>query len=128
MGNLYDRAFNQYDMVTLRATEHYPEHSVLGTILPSDDENVIQIKPWADQQGVLRLGSTELVGQTRRVGVVRDFLKFKPQIAGKDLWPWIFNVADAYLVVGVAVLLLSFGVMAKAQSGQGKTSGCSGAE
>lgn len=38
--------------------------------------------------------------------VVRDFIKIE-LISGK-LWPWIFNIADALLVVGVAVLLLNF--------------------
>jgi signal peptidase II len=40
-------------------------------------------------------------------GRVRDFIKFEPEIAGYDVWPWVFNVADALLVVGVAVLLVN---------------------
>lgn len=40
--------------------------------------------------------------------VVRDFIKIDARVAGVPLWPWIFNIADALLVVGVIVLLLNF--------------------
>jgi len=47
-------------------------------------------------------------------GGVRDFIKFLPRlptwiplVGGFDAWPWIFNVADALLVCGVAILLLN---------------------
>jgi len=40
--------------------------------------------------------------------VVRDFIKIELAAGGYSLWPWIFNIADALLVVGVAVLLLNF--------------------
>jgi lipoprotein signal peptidase len=40
--------------------------------------------------------------------VVRDFIKFKPRIAGRDVWPWVFNVADVALSVGVGILLIHF--------------------
>ncbi len=38
---------------------------------------------------------------------VRDFVDFSDlEIAGKAVYPWVFNVADVYLVVGVGVLML----------------------
>ncbi len=50
----------------------------------------------------------------REVGFVRDFLKIPTTVPewgwiparfrGKELWPWVFNVADTLLVVGVGVL------------------------
>ena len=40
--------------------------------------------------------------------VVRDFIKFEVKIAGREIYPWIFNVADAMLVVGVGILLMNF--------------------
>ena len=50
---------------------------------------------------------------TRRQGVVRDFIKFVPhfpawvpRLGGKEIWPWVFNVADAALVCGVCILLI----------------------
>ena len=40
--------------------------------------------------------------------VVRDFLRIEAKVGGFSLWPWIFNIADALLVIGVAVLLINF--------------------
>lgn len=40
--------------------------------------------------------------------VVRDFIKIEARAGNFTLWPWIFNIADALLVVGVAMLLLNF--------------------
>ncbi len=40
--------------------------------------------------------------------VVRDFIKIEARAGNFTLWPWIFNIADALLVIGVAVLLLNF--------------------
>jgi lipoprotein signal peptidase len=40
--------------------------------------------------------------------VVRDFLKIEARLGRFQLWPWIFNVADALLVIGVSVLLLHY--------------------
>lgn len=43
------------------------------------------------------------------VGFVRDFIKIPTRWFGRgEIWPWVFNVADSLLVVGVAVLVLSF--------------------
>jgi signal peptidase II len=40
-------------------------------------------------------------------GHVRDFLKLDLHIGSLDLWPWVFNVADVFLVVGVALLMIN---------------------
>ena len=40
--------------------------------------------------------------------VVRDFIKIEAKIGSFSLWPWIFNIADALLVVGVGILLINF--------------------
>src|SRR5215468_8229086 len=40
--------------------------------------------------------------------VVRDFIRIEATIGSHPLWPWIFNVADALLVIGVAILLINF--------------------
>ncbi len=43
----------------------------------------------------------------REVGYVRDFIKIPTKMFGdRDLWPWVFNVADMLLVGGVGVLAL----------------------
>jgi hypothetical protein len=41
---------------------------------------------------------------------VRDFIRIEAQIGSYSVWPWIFNIADALLVVGVIILLLNFWV------------------
>ena len=40
--------------------------------------------------------------------VVRDFISIEAKIGSLSLWPWIFNIADALLVVGVGMLLINF--------------------
>jgi len=43
----------------------------------------------------------------KEVGFVRDFIKIPTKwLGGRDLWPWVFNVADMLLVCGVSVLAL----------------------
>jgi lipoprotein signal peptidase len=32
----------------------------------------------------------------------------EPVVAGYRIWPWVFNLADAWLVIGVGLLLLNF--------------------
>lgn len=41
-------------------------------------------------------------------GCVRDFIYVSIRASGKELWPWVFNIADMALVVGVAGLLLGW--------------------
>jgi len=41
-------------------------------------------------------------------GEVRDFIYFSIVVGNKELWPWVFNVADVALVVGVLGLLLGW--------------------
>ena len=110
LGNLYDRVAHQYDMVTLKPSADHPEFSLIGTHVPGgkDDSEYIHIRPWWVTGGDRAIPRSELVADVKRVGVVRDFLKITPQIGGKDIWRWVFNVADVFLVVGVAMLLLSF--------------------
>lgn len=47
-------------------------------------------------------GDVQLPGQPRALGHVRDFIDFNP------IYRWIFNVADVLLVVGVAMLMISW--------------------
>lgn len=39
---------------------------------------------------------------------VRDFIHFTLEVGGRAIYPWIFNVADAALVVGFILLALSW--------------------
>ncbi len=40
--------------------------------------------------------------------VVRDFIEIQAGLGKYRAWPWIFNIADVLLVVGVGMLLISF--------------------
>ncbi len=41
------------------------------------------------------------------IGYVRDFIKIPTRwFGGRELWPWVFNVADSLLVSGVIILSL----------------------
>jgi hypothetical protein len=71
-----------------------------------ETEQFVLMAPWPDTQPVSRIVKTnDLV--TRRQGVVRDFIKIEPKF-GFELWPWVFNIADVLLVIGVGLLLLNF--------------------
>ncbi len=48
-------------------------------------------------------GRVQLPGRPEAVGQVRDFLDLSPLH-----YPWIFNVADVLLVVGVGILMIAY--------------------
>jgi lipoprotein signal peptidase len=111
LGNLYDRAFMIADVV--RYTDDAGlARSHIGKIVGSDTGPRVRIGDWPDGGSPQTFVRADV--QIRQQGVVRDFLKFVPtfpkgfpRLGGYDVWPWIFNVADAALVVGVIVLMLA---------------------
>jgi lipoprotein signal peptidase len=129
LGNMYDRvvvrlidhAFphGNYALYTVRVGEdeqglilkEYPPHEggaeYRMRAAPNPEDGVI-VREYP--RGVaFRYG-----GVPQEAGFVRDFLKIPttlPQwswipakVRGKELWPWVFNVADMLLVGGVAIL------------------------
>lgn len=110
LGNLYDRAFIKADVVQFRADLNQPRFQ--GKIVESQSPNMIHIGEWPDGSRVRAYDKSEVT--VRNQGVVRDFIKFSPSfparwplVGGMEVWPWIFNVADAALVCGVVLLMLS---------------------
>lgn len=110
LGNLYDRAFVKADVVSFPSSTG---HSItrIGIIVDETDE-AIRLGDWPDGTNVQIIARSD--ARIRRQGVVRDFIKFAPKfpawmpwLRGRDMWPWIFNVADSALVCGVSILLLS---------------------
>jgi|CXWL01.1.fsa_nt_gi lipoprotein signal peptidase len=108
LGNLYDRAFMMADVVQ----HHDGRLRFIGKVMDDGAGPTVRVGDWPDG------GSPESYARAdvdiHRQGVVRDFLKFVPvfprsfpSLGGNDVWPWIFNVADAALVVGVIVLMLT---------------------
>jgi len=102
IGNLYDRT-----MVTAFVWDspRTRQHQV-GVLLEQQPDRVkIGDYPTEKNPHWYSLGPNVTTGIRP---VVRDFIRFDMQIAGVKLWPWIFNIADALLVVGVAILLMNF--------------------
>jgi hypothetical protein len=110
LGNLYDRAFVKADVLRLRS-DSGRIGSLIGRIVSEPGDSLIRIGDWPDGGNVRTHRASEV--EIRRQGVVRDFIKFVPKfpegfpkLGGRDIWPWVFNVADVALVIGVIFLLL----------------------
>ncbi len=110
LGNLHDRAFVIADVVRTK-TGSGEEAKVIGRIVSDPDAPFVRIGDYPDGANDRPFARANVeVGQQ---GVVRDFIKFVPKfpawvskLAGRDIWPWVFNVADAALVCGVGLLLI----------------------
>ena len=114
LGNLYDRAFMKADVIELTSG-----HRRIGIRVdpPQDwmgEDFALWLGRWPDGKDRRPYRASEIT-EERNLGVVRDFIKFTPQfpawmpkIAGRDIWPWVFNIADAALVCGVGLLLINF--------------------
>jgi lipoprotein signal peptidase len=110
LGNLYDRAFVKADVLEV---EHQgSSRSVIGSLLDGPEDGWLRIGAWPDGSEPQEWPA-DMVIDVRRQGVVRDFIKFVPRfpawvpkLGGRDVWPWVFNVADSSLVCGVILLIL----------------------
>ncbi|MFH0983252.1 MAG: signal peptidase II [Planctomycetota bacterium] len=107
LGNMFDRMWLRADRVKLNSETGEPKR-LLGVVVGDPSADPIRIGSWpdgADPQPYARKALAEL---PRSLGIVRDFIKIRVQIAGHDVWPWVFNLADTLLVVGVAMLFIGF--------------------
>ncbi len=117
LGNLYDRALMKADIVTYK-TPSGEKRMVIGEIIHDDEEGdgsksrLIRIGRWREPDRATAQVFTRSEVTIWQQGVVRDFIRFVPKfptwvpkLGGRDVWPWIFNIADAALVCGVGALL-----------------------
>lgn len=111
IGNLYDRSMVKADVVRVSRQGHL-RTAMIGTLVGREDAPVIRIGEWPDGAHPRTFVRSEV--RLDRQGVVRDFIKFVPRfpkeipkLGGQDVWPWVFNVADASLVCGVTTLVLT---------------------
>jgi signal peptidase II len=100
IGNLYDRA------TQTAYVAHIPGQGRDIGILIEETESQVIIADFPDG-GHRRMWPRSSDRRSGLQPVVRDFIKIEAKVGGLSLWPWVFNVADALLVVGVVVLLLN---------------------
>lgn len=109
LGNLYDRAFVIADIV--RYTADGRAHMEACKVIEESNGNV-RVGVWPEGGPPHHTIPARYQPVISQQGVVRDFIKMEPsfKIGGLriDIWPWVFNVADVLLVVGVGLLLLNF--------------------
>lgn len=106
LGNMYDRVFVR---LHLRQTQSGPVAPYWTKEFSEDRKTAILREYPPDRPGarVRRVPAAEVDQLTPEIGYVRDFIKIPTQWFGeKQLWPWVFNVADMLLVGGVAYLAL----------------------
>jgi len=118
LGNLYDRSFAIADVV--RHTINDRTHTEAFKRFPLEDsEHTIVVGTWPDGEYKRPILKKSVVSEHQQ-GVVRDFIKMEPRFTlwGRsiEIWPWVFNVADALLVVGVGLLMLNFWWERKAEA------------
>ena len=106
LGNMYDRTFMRADRIIVNSPRGDPGH-VLGVVVGDREGTTIQIGSWPDGSRPRTFEVEQLAEPPRSIGVVRDFIKIQP-LAGWDVWRWVFNVADALLVIGVGMLFVGF--------------------
>lgn len=112
LGNLYDRSVEIADVVVYK-TQSGQQARLPGKIISEPDDEIVRIGNYPEGRHPRSYRRADIV-EIRKQGVVRDFIKFVPKfpawvpkLAGRDMWPWVFNIADAALVCGVGVLLCS---------------------
>ncbi len=114
LGNLYDRAFVEADAVWRPSTVGWRswlgDEVYLTGKLVDEDERFWHFAEWPKGDGTLRRVPKRKAWHVEPSPVVRDFIKIDTSWLprGYQLWRWIFNVADALLVVGVGLLLINF--------------------
>lgn len=102
LGNLYDRTTQSAYVAYL------PDRGrIVGTLI-SETSNAITLGDFPTGANPRTYPKPPADGKSGLQPVVRDFIQIEAKIGNVALWPWIFNIADALLVVGVGVLLIHF--------------------
>jgi signal peptidase II len=103
LGNMYDRVF-----VRLVPHEFHTESGRVLTFCTLEHDGewlVLREYPPLPTSRAARIPVAAVEKQPAPVGYVRDFIKISQKwFGGRDVWPWVFNVADMLLVGGVGIL------------------------
>ncbi|NOT00536.1 MAG: signal peptidase II [Phycisphaerales bacterium] len=108
LGNLYDRTFISADRIAFKDNDGRSQPEFYGRVVSDAHADYVEVGSPPDGLPPVRRIRRSDIADIRRVGIVRDFLKFEPRVAGRDVWPWVFNVADSLLVAGVGLLMINF--------------------
>ena len=99
LGNLYDRLFCIADIAAPDTA-----YELRGKVVAHDEQaDLYTIGGFPDGKELLGQAPGPIVRQP----VVRDFIKIDAHFGSRPLWKWIFNLADAALMIGVVLLLLA---------------------
>jgi lipoprotein signal peptidase len=128
LGNLYDRTFSQADVI--HYTVNNQTRTIVGKVVERN-ERMLRVGSWPEGNRPDAHEShpipilMEWNPTVKQMGVVRDFIRMEPRIGRMwltepifklfrvkgnsiDVWPWVFNIADALLVFGVGLLMINF--------------------
>lgn len=103
LGNMYDRVFVRL----VETPQRRPDGAWVFVQRSDTAPTGVMLEEYPPgRPGGLRLNVPSDSGGAE-VGFVRDFIKIPTKLWGeRDLWPWVFNVADMLLVGGVIILAL----------------------
>lgn len=102
IGNLYDRA------TQAAYVAHIPGRGRDIGVLVEETESRVILADFPEGASNRRAWPRPLGPRSGMQPVVRDFIKIEARVGRFSLWPWVFNIADALLVVGVVILLMNF--------------------
>ncbi|MBN1506138.1 MAG: signal peptidase II [Sedimentisphaerales bacterium] len=113
LGNLHDRIFVIVDVIQYadrQGRERLLEPGLINE--EKSNEKSLVLDNYPERSRRVFINRDQIVG-TWKQGVVRDFVKMEPRIPlgggrWKEIWPWVYNIADVLLVAGVAILMLNF--------------------
>ena len=115
LGNLYDRLFVHVDVVSKDGVTQF-----IGVLTPEQKPGTVRLGHYPGASGIPqqfslrpRADGKPLYELETGRSAVRDFIRVDISLntrwTGKlPVWPWIFNVADSMLVVGVSLLLIIY--------------------
>lgn len=103
LGNLYDRT------TQAAYVAYYPDGSrVIGTLVGEVSDHGMKLASFPRGLEPRFIPGRPDPARSGPQPVVRDFIKIEAKLGRFYLWPWIFNIADALLVVGVIVIMINF--------------------
>jgi len=104
IGNLHDRT-----QVMAYVVHTNNGQRDVGRLVDSGNKNRISIEDfWPSDRKPREYRKRDISPESGEQPAVRDFISIDARVFGRSVWPWIFNIADVWLVVGVGTLLVSF--------------------